>query len=424
MEAVERPITEADGSVTGHVVVARDISARRELEEKLHQAQKLEAMGRMANGVAHDFNNLLTVIRSTTDFARKATPRLSLSEAELADITAAIERASALTAQLLAFSRGQHASPTPLRIAAILRQDLGLLVRLAGPTTAVELSIEPAAETAMVLADRVQLEQVLFNLVVNARDAMPGGGAAAVRCGLVTLKQDRPHRYGNIPAGEYLTLVVEDSGAGMSEEVLSHLFEPFFTTKPQGQGTGLGLATVFGTVEQARGSVMVESEPGLGSRFTVYWPRAADGVSDPIPDPAVAGLRRVSGTASAGKATRTLLLVDDESAVSRAVARLLEYQGYRVLVAGSGVAALEVLQREAGTIDVMITDVRMPGMTGVELVAQLILDGLDLPVLFVSGQLEAGFPTDWPSEMPRGFLAKPFTSEDLTRALSELLGPG
>ena len=436
VEVVASPIAAGNGSFSTFVTSARDITDRRRLEEELRQAQKMESMGRMASGIAHDFNNLLTAIRSSAEFMHDATPATALVREGAIEITDAVDRAAALTAQLLAFARRQHTQPALLDCAQILRDARGLLTRLAAPTTAIAMTVAPEAETATIYADRSQFEQVLFNLVVNARDASTGDGHVKIELASEKFDEETPGRFGNIAAGSYVSLCVRDDGSGITTDVMSHLFEPFFTTKPQGVGTGLGLSTVYGIVRQHQGAVTVDSEPGNGSVFTVYWPRKdrADDTTYPIttypsatyPD-ARAPMRGHASDADAPVSADgpprsiTVLLVDDEPAVRRSVAKVLLRRGIQVVQAASGSEALDIIRAGVTRIDAIVTDVKMPEMSGVQLIERLFEARIDLPVLFISGQIDDPIPRDWPTGSPRHFLRKPFRSDELSNEVLRII---
>ena len=436
IESVARPTVGANGIVVGMQVAERDVSERRALQERLNQAQKMEAMGRMASGVAHDFNNLLTVVRATADLLRVDQVDTGERNKLLDSICESVDLAAQLTAQLLAFSHGQHTAPKAVAIGKMLRNTRALLVRIVGPRIAIALTLTPEAEASTITADPVQIEQVLLNLMMNARDAMPGGGVATLHSTIENIEQPRPHFHGTIAPGTYVVISVTDVGAGMSAEVLSHLFDPFYTTKAQGRGIGMGLAEVFGIVEQAHGAIVVESEVGVGSTVSIYWPSVPSNAPDagraPVVKTPIVSLRPVVQTnleiaaPSAGVGTDSqssgfILVVDDEEAVRQVVTRLLERDGYRVIAVGSGAEAIDAVQRERGSVRALLSDVRMPGMSGVEMVAALLVQGIDLPVLFMSGQLDAPLPTDWPPTVPRHFMGKPFTADTLAQAMRELL---
>ena len=426
LEVVAAPIAAGDGAFSTFVTSARDISDRRRLEEELLQAQKMESMGRMASGVAHDFNNLLTAIRSSAELLLHAPLGRDMVRESVTEITEAVDRAAALTAQLLAFARRQHTQPALLDCAQVLRDARGLLARLAAPTSTVTMAIADDVESATIFADRSQFEQVLFNLVVNARDASTRDGEVTIELGSTYFAEEMPGRFGNIGAGRYVTLCVRDNGAGIPTGVMPHLFEPFFTTKPQGAGTGLGLSTVYGIVNQHNGGVAVASEAGVGSEFTVYWPRtdAADELTDSqpcaiAPEPALDNITPV--VERAGPVRSTVLLVDDEPSVRRTVAKLLGRCGLNVVQAANGADAIAIIRDGVTRIDALVTDVKMPGMTGVQLVEELLRLHVDLPVLFISGQIDDPIPREWPTGSPRHFLRKPFRGGELSQKVLRLI---
>jgi two-component system cell cycle sensor histidine kinase/response regulator CckA len=423
LELVVSSIRNAEGTETGRLFSARDISVRRQLEEQLHRSQKMESMGRMAGAVAHDFNNLLTIIRTSVELIRSSVDGSDEDQAAQ-EILHAVERAAALTTQLLAFCRGQHSSPSEVAVAPLVRSTCRLLRRLTRADCELELVIDPVAESAGVRAERVSLEQVLLNLVSNANDAMPEGGAIRLSCSVARIEEPINHKFGTIPEGEYATFTVADSGSGISDNVLMNIFEPFFTTKPQGKGTGLGLSTVYGIVQQAQGSVVVDGGGAeRGARFTVYWPLVAVpnvDESGPVAVLPITGAHSVALRVGAGPAP-LILLVEDEPSVRRLVSRLLERFGYQVLVAESGVAGLELLRAGQHTIRALICDVRMPGMGGVELFEKLVSLGKTLPVLFISGQLDATLPEVGYAGLAPRLLHKPFRSQDLEREVQALL---
>ncbi len=421
---------------TGVVATFADITARLALEDQLRQAQKMEVMGRMASGVAHDFNNLLTIIRSASELLRVDSTRAGMSFDTLDDIESATDRAVALTAHLLTFSRRQHAAPALLDPAELVQDALPILRRLGGDGVCLDFVPDAAGEPAWIWADPVRFEQVLVNLVSNAKDAMPSGGTVTVRTCRTKLTENVTHRFGTIGAGQYVKLIVEDGGIGMTGEVLDHLFDPFYTTKPQGRGTGLGLSIVHGIVHEARGTITVDSEPGRGSRMTVYWPQAdataPSGTTDRTapaaraipPSPALpqpVAPRPAADAPVAAAAGDLILLVDDEESVRRVVAKQLEAHGYVVITASSGHSALSLLRNEALDVRVVVSDVRMPGMTGIELVSVMAAEQIDLPVLLVSGQMDTQLPHAWPADSVVRFLPKPLSGVALRRTVGELL---
>jgi two-component system, cell cycle sensor histidine kinase and response regulator CckA len=381
------------------LVVVADVTAHRDLEERLRHSQKMEALGRLAGGVAHDFNNLLTAILGYCSLLGMKLRETSLL-VFLREIEKSGERAAALTRQLLAFSRKQMMVPQVLDLGVVLRELRMMLRPLLSED--IELSIDIANDLKPVRADRGQIEQVFLNLVVNARDAMPRGG----KLGVALYNECAASGPGSI------VLLVTDTGTGMTPAVRSRVFEPFFTTKAEGKGTGLGLATVYGIVTQSGGTVSLDSEPGQGSRFVVRLPLSEE--IDSIAPP-----KQETSAAPAGSAN--ILLVEDEETVRSLTARVLEEQGHRVLVAANGPEALALAGLESADIDLVVTDVIMPGMKGPELVAKLLELRPSLKVLYVSGyaadSLGLGGRID--GEIP--FLPKPFTASVLARRVREVL---
>ena len=391
--------------------IAEDITARRVLEDQFRQAQKMEAVGRLAGGIAHDFNNLLMVISGYTevllDHLMVGHPLHGKAEA----IQQASDRASTLTRQLLAFSRKQLLELKVIDVNAIVADMERLLRPLIGED--VELSTQLAPAVGCTRADAGQLEQVIMNLVVNAKDAMPNGGKICIRTAVVTL--DESHRMENtfIKNGPYLMISVSDTGQGMDRETQTRIFEPFFTTKEKGKGTGLGLSTVYGIIKQSGGYVFVQSEPGRGSVFTIYFPRV-DGPSE------AHGNAPVSTAAVGG--SETILLVEDEESVRQLVRETLESRGYRVLEAGNANAALALAAQHQDAIHLVITDVVMPGLSGHELVQQLVSSRAGLKILYLSGYAQDAFATSHAAEAQKAFLQKPFTLQSLARKVREVLG--
>ncbi len=426
LESIAKPIHNETGEMIAYQISARDVSARHALEEQLRQSQKMEAMGRMASGIAHDFNNLLTVMRASAEVLEDA----ALTELDRREVQRemqhAIERASALTSQLLTFSRGRPSEPEQLRLASLVQNAIPLLARLAGAGVEVDVIVDVDAQSALIDAESVQVEQVLFNLVANARDAMAAGGQVRVSCGVTQFAEALPHAHGVIEPGRYVTLCVKDSGSGMDDAVLARLFEPFFTTKPVGVGTGLGLSTVFGIVKQARGAIAVESKLGAGTAVTVYWPRVQVKPLDRRFATAIANAeaRRSGPHASVvDSQAQRVLVVDDEPVVGAMIGRLLGRIGYTVEVETSANEALNMLRADASAYQLLITDVRMPHLSGIEFVRRLVEGNIEVPVLFVSGQIDEPFPTDWPTRMAYSFLGKPFTIDELAREVRNLTKP-
>jgi PAS domain S-box-containing protein len=403
------PLRDSTGNVMGSVAVARDISHERALETQLSQAQRMEAVGRLAGGIAHDFNNILTAISGFAELAAAELPGDHPVSSDLEQILKASDRAAALTRALLAFSRRQVMQAKLVDINEILGGLTPMLGRLIGEDVQLVVRLDPAL--AMTMADRAQLEQVVVNLAVNARDAMPDGGILAITTANTDLGASTAGAHIRSVAGSYVTLVVADTGVGMTPEVIEHAFEPFYTTKERTKGTGLGLSTVIGIVEQSGGFIEVKSEPGTGSTFTIYLPRAAGAAQANDPSEFV-------GLTHGG--TETILVTEDEDAVRLFVERVLTTAGYRVLTAAHGAAALATAKSLAH-LDLLFTDVVMPGMSGVELAAQLTRSRPGLPVIFASGYSEEDGLREALGNNSAPYLAKPFTAETLLAKIREVL---
>jgi two-component system cell cycle sensor histidine kinase/response regulator CckA len=396
-----------DPNVRAIVNNYRDVTERKHLEEQLRQSQKMEAVGRLAGGIAHDFNNLLTAILGGAALLRRHCGPEDASVRHIDEIRKAGERAAALTAQLLAFSRKQMLVPRVLDLNALVANLGDMLRRLIGEH--IELSTRLHPEPAWVRVDPGQMEQVLVNLVVNARDAMPEGGRLGVS--IEPRVVDGAEGEG-LASGGYVRVIVSDTGVGMDLETLSHVFEPFFTTKEVGQGTGLGLATVYGILQQSGGSIFVDSVPGRGTTFRIYLP-------------AVGAPEAPQATPSAPAAlggTETVLLVEDEEMVRDMTREMLELSGYRVLEAPNGAAAVEAARLHDGPIHLMLTDVVMPGMSGSELALRITAARPETKVLFASGYAaDATVHRGAGLEPGLAFIAKPFSPEDLARKVREVL---
>jgi PAS domain S-box-containing protein len=385
---------------TFHLALVRDTTARRELEDQLRHAQKMEAVGRLAGGVAHDFNNLLTVINGYTDVLLDQLPDTASEHADLAMIREAGERAATLTAQLLAFSRRTIIAPKAVNLNVLVDGLVKLCKRIIGENIALATELEP--DLAQVMADAGQIEQLIMNLVVNARDAMPRGGRLSITTGNL-----------QTPSGSCVRLTVSDTGDGMTEDVRARVFEPFFTTKPQGQGSGLGLATAYGIVEQANGHITVDSTPGNGSAFNVILP-----VHD------TAGRAPVLISRERTRGTETVLLAEDEDAVRRLVQRALELQGYNVLPARSGEEADQIERSHLGPIHLLITDVVMPGMGGRELADIVKKRRPQLKVLYMSGYTNDDVVRHGVILARDTFLQKPFTPAGLVAMVRATFATG
>jgi signal transduction histidine kinase/ActR/RegA family two-component response regulator len=378
--------------------------------EQVRHAQKMEAIGKLAGGVAHDFNNVLTAIMG---YAHLTARRLGSDEAALRDIEQillASERAAILTRQLLAFSRRDVLQPRVLDVNEIIRDTGTMLRRLIGES--IELVIAPREGLWPVKADRGHLEQVVMNLAVNARDAMPQGGRLTIETANVELGEVYAGDEIGLPAGEYVSLAVSDSGSGMDEETKSRIFEPFFTTKGPGSGTGLGLSTVYGIVQQWRGAIQVYSDIGWGSSFKVYLPRAAGAVEAP---------RARSKPGDYPRGTETILLAEDQDTVASVIVTTLQLCGYKILVTKNGIDAMTIAESHDGTIDLLISDIVMPAISGHELAERFRHARPDAKILFVSGYAEQGVSGQTLTSSQAAFLAKPFTPDALARRVREVL---
>ena len=398
---------DASGRVAGLIGIARDISERKHLEEQFRQAQKMEAVGRLAGGVAHDFNNLLTVIHGFTQLVFDRLPANDESRESLAEVIKAAERAANLTQQLLAFSRKQTLRPRIVDVNSLVADLLRLLRRLLGEDIEFSLTLHTAA--AFTEVDPGQFEQAIINLAVNARDAMPSGGRLLIE----TSEADVVERLSNpdVRAGRYVRVTVRDSGAGMDDATQARIFEPFFTTKGPGQGTGLGLAMVYGFVQQSGGFIDVNSAPGAGTAFDIYLPVALPASPEPLREPEPE--RIPTGT-------ETILIVEDETAV-RAFARgVLESSGYTVLVAPDGEDGLARATAYEGRLDLLLTDLVMPRVGGRQLAETLRRGRPDLKVLFMSGYTDQPVPTG-DGGANGGFLQKPFVAAELVRKVRRVL---
>jgi two-component system, cell cycle sensor histidine kinase and response regulator CckA len=403
-----RPVVNREGNVVSFEVMAENVTERRALEEQLRHAQKMEAIGRLAGGVAHDFNNLLMVIIGYTELLRENLPKDGDQRGYADAVWNAGKKATLLTSQLLAFSRKQVISPRVLDLNAVLQEVDRMLPRLIGED--VQLSIVQGANLATVKADPGQMEQVIMNLCVNARDAMPRGGKLTIETDTVKIDTYTARRIGASSPGTFVMLSVTDNGAGMDAQTQSRIFEPFFTTKEKGKGTGLGLATVYGIVKQSGGYITVESELGRGSRFDVYLPAIERSADSKTP---------IVATELPSRGSETVLLVEDEDAVRSLVREVLRGRGYQVLEAQKSAEALEICNTHPGPIDLLVTDVVLPQISGRALAQQLNPARPEMKVLYISGytddkMLQHGIPG-------AAFLQKPFSSDVLARTVRNML---
>ena len=391
------------------VGISLDVTERRTLEEQYHQAQKMEAVGRLAGGVAHDFNNLLTAILGYCQLLLADLDPRDPRRADVNEIHSAGERAARLTRQLLTFSRKQIVEPRLLHLNDVVTNMRGLLGRLIGEDVAIVVNLRP--DLMPLTADPGQMEQIVLNLAVNARDAMPNGGTLTIETANVDLDRHYTNRHFSVKPGSYVVLTVTDTGAGMTPEVQSRLFEPFFTTKAMGKGTGLGLATVHGIVMHCGGSVDIYSEVGRGTSFKVYLP---------LGDPSTATHEAPRPVAASRGAGETVLVVEDADGLPRLAKRMLERQGYRVLLASNAGEALQQFD-DTPSIDVVLTDVIMPGGSGPDLTRQLISRQPDLKVIYMSGYTEDAITHHGVLAPGVAFIQKPFTANTLGQKIREVL---
>ena len=405
LESSASPILGTEGELLGYRGVARDVTEKRILEEQLRRSQKMDAIGQLAGGMAHDFNNLLSVILNYSSFIEDELPDGSALREDVAEISNAGGRAAELVRQLLQFSRKQIVQPVVLDPNEVIDQSQKMLGRLISEN--IDMQVKLAEDVARVEVDPGQLEQVLVNLVVNAKDAMPEGGRLVIETQNVELDEQYTHLKGDLAPGRYVRIAITDSGAGIPADIRSRIFDPFFTTKGAGAGTGLGLSTVYGIVQQANGSVSAYSEPNLGTTFKVYLPASEKDPVDADETPQAESL--------AGGGER-LLVAEDEASVREVVVRILEKAGYEVVQAKSGSEALRLLDETARPFDLLITDVIMPEMSGIALSLEsglrtLFISGYTGETILQQGDLVAGDQ----------LLEKPFTRRQLLERVRELL---
>jgi PAS domain S-box-containing protein len=405
------PMHAVDNEITHWVGTSTDIDDRKRLEEQLLQSQKMEAIGRLAGGVAHDFNNMLTVISGFDEMLLDSLEDRPELKDYAVEVRNAAERAGELTRQLLAFSRKQFTNPAVINLNDVVVHTEKMLRRLIGED--IELAVSLAPDLGSVKADAGQIEQILMNLAVNARDAMPSGGKLTIETADIRLDQRYSDRHIDMEPGNYVQLAVTDTGIGMDSETRRHLFEPFFTTKPKGSGTGLGLSIVYGIVKQSGGHILVYTEPGKGASFKIYLPRTR--AADP---PAASRPEAVKAAAA-----ETILVVEDEPGLLKLVTTMLQHYGYRVLSALSVEQAVRLTKENAGRIDLLLSDVVMPHTNGPDLARQLREIQSDLKVVFMSGYAETGMFRHGLLESGADFIQKPFSAVALTNKIREVLRP-
>ncbi|HEX2249458.1 MAG TPA: ATP-binding protein, partial [Gemmatimonadales bacterium] len=406
-QTVKVPLVSADGSAQQVLGVATDITERKQLEDQFRQAHKMEAVGRLAGGVAHDFNNVLTIIRAQTEFLLADMSADDPRRTDVLEIQNAADRAATFTRQLLAFSRRQLLQPEVLELNGVITGMEMMVRRLVGEDIVLLTKLQP--DLPRVWADPGQLQQVILNLAVNARDAMPHGGTLLIETGVVELDESYPRQHPSAKPGTHVVLVVTDTGCGMDPATRSRIFEPFFTTKEPGKGTGLGLSTVYGIVKQSGGHIWVYSEVGRGSTFKLYFPPHYGAVTAVEPGPVSQPLLG-SGA--------TILLVEDERPVRSTVRRLLERHGYKVLEAANGQDALALVSSRRSEIHLVISDMVMPGMGGKELAGRVRNVSPGLPVLLMTGYTEEAITQTGERPLDEQIIEKPFSLHTMLHKVS------
>ncbi|MGC2194415.1 MAG: ATP-binding protein [Terriglobales bacterium] len=407
-----RAISDESKTVTFEIFT-EDVTERRALEQQLRQSQKMEAIGRLAGGIAHDFNNLLMVISGYSEFLLERLGPEPALRGPAKEISTAAERATSLTRQLLAFSRKQMLTPKVLDLNAVITENLKMLTRLIGED--IDLVMIPGSDLGAVKADPGQIEQVILNLAVNARDAMPHGGKLTIETANVKLDEAYARLHAPVQPGDYTMLAITDTGLGMDGDTQSHIFEPFFTTKGP-KGTGLGLSTVYGIVKQSGGYIWVYSEPGKGTSFKIYMPHVTAEEAAAVEQPAAA-----PATAAAETPRETILVVEDEVNLRRLTRQFLENQGYTVVEAADGAAAVQICVAHQGTIHLLLTDVIMPGMNGRELAQRVSEIRPNMRVLYMSGYTENAIGHNGTLDAGITLLQKPFTLHALKAKVREVL---
>jgi len=400
----------------GLVLYFVDVTKQKELQSQFVQSQKMQAVGQLAGGIAHDFNNLLTAMIGYCDLLLEKYLPSDQSFSDIIQIKQNANRASNLVRQLLAFSRQQTMQPKILSVTDMLSELSALLKRLLGAK--IELKVVHSREVGYIKVDQIQFEQVIINLAVNARDAMKNGGTLSITSHLYIAKEAKLLRGSSMPPGKYVLIEITDTGTGIEEKLLNRIFDPFFSTKEKGHGTGLGLSTVYGIVNQTGGFISVESELGVGTKFSLYFPMiSAEDVSTQTTTENTNEKKKADLTG-----TGTILLVEDEDAVRMFSSRALRDKGYRIIEASNGESALEFIQKNATTIDLVITDVVMPKMDGPTLMEHIKKLNPKMKIIFISGYTEDSFRNSLANDAQVHFLSKPFNLKELAGKVKEVMG--
>ncbi|MCX7825484.1 MAG: ATP-binding protein, partial [Verrucomicrobiae bacterium] len=405
-----RSVLDANGQIERIEGTVVDITRRKQLEEELRQSQKMEAIGRLAGGIAHDFNNMMMAILGYSEMLLEQLPKESPYHKEVEEIFQAGERAADLTRELLAFSRRQILQPKVINLNEVVLAVSKMLRRLISEN--IELVVQTAEDLGSIKTDPGQFGQVVMNLALNARDAMPGGGRLVIQTANCALDEAAAQQHVGLTAGDYVTLTVTDTGIGMDPETMAHVFEPFFTTKDRARGSGLGLSIVYGIVNQSGGHIHVQSEPGRGTTFVIYMPRV-DQPAEPVSLPPPA--------APPARGTETVLLAEDEDTVRHLVSEVLRRNGYAVLIARDGAEALALAGRQKGPIHLLLTDIVMPGLDGYELADRLARVRPETKILYMSGYADHDIVRQDAIRPGSAFLQKPFAPDVLARRIRELL---
>ncbi len=404
------PLRNPEGDIIGIIGISRDITERKKLEEQFRQSQKMEAVGRLAGGVAHDFNNMMTVVIGYSEFLLSKLKKEDAEYKSVEEIMNAGKRAASLTQQLLAFSRKQVFQPHVLNLNALVTELEKMLKRLIGEDIDLQLALD--SKLGAVRADPSQMDQIIMNLAVNARDAMPRGGKITIETANVELDEEYCRLHIEVQPGPYIMLAVSDTGIGMDKETQSRIFEPFFSTKEEGKGTGLGLSTVYGIVKQSGGNIWVYTEPGHGTTFKIYFPRIEE---------AAEAMKQEEAADKSFRGTETILLVEDEEMVRDLAYEILGEMGYTVLAASNGEEALQICERHKGPIHLMLTDVVMPKMSGGELAEASVRLYPEMKVIYMSGYTDSSVTRNGMLEPGVNFVQKPFSLLSLTEKVREVL---